>query len=162
MSVSLCCETLHSFLFFFCPEFSTDFILRFASGQFLCCGLTFDACALSDCLKFNIILIFYSTGCILSSQIGTSDRIRFDHAFFFPGFSTSRYTENFQNGKFPDSRKSLIPRVREIPKTFSRKFFASVIVLPIFLIFSISDPNFSILLYCFDKLSLSFSIFLTN
>ena len=44
----------------------------------------------------------------------------------------------------------------------SRDILSSLIVFPFFLVFSISDLIFSILLRCFDKLSFSFSIFSTN
>ena len=71
------------------------------------------------------------------------------------GFSTTRETGNFQK----TSRKSLgFPGFGK----FSREFFSSLIILTFFLIFSISDLIFSILLCRFDKLSLRFSIFSTN
>ena len=45
---------------------------------------------------------------------------------------------------------------------FLREIFSNLVSLTFFLIFSISDLIFSIFLCCFDKLSLSFSIFSTN
>ena len=52
--------------------------------------------------------------------------------FLFLGFSTTRETGNSQK--------------------FSREVFLSLIILIFFLIFSISDLIFSILVCCFDKL----------
>ena len=59
-------------------------------------------------------------------------------------------------GNFPDSRDS------GNSGKFSREIFSSLIILTFFLIFSILDLIFNILLCCFDKLRLSFSIFSTN
>ena len=55
------------------------------------------------------------------------------------------------------SRVSPFPEV-----STSREIFPNLIVLPFFLVFSVSDLIFSILLCCSDKLGWSFSIFSTN
>ena len=84
----------------------------------------------------------------------------------FSGFSTSRKLEIFKKipwnpGKFhkypknPRSHKS--SGFGKIPV----KFF-ELVCFAFFWFFSISDLNFSILICCFDKLSLNFSIFSTN
>ena len=104
---------------------------------------------------------------------------------FFSDFQLPGKREIFKKflwdfGKFPEFRKSS-GSLEEIPKIFGsnpanlrnsrnsknsgkflREIFSSLIILTFFLIFSISDLIFSILLCCFDKLSLSFSIFSTN
>ena len=69
---------------------------------------------------------------------------------FFPDFQFLR------NSRSPGN-----PRDFRDLRNF-RVIFSSVIVLRFFPVFSISDLIFSILLCCFDKLSLNFSIFSTN
>ena len=72
---------------------------------------------------------------------------------FFPNFQLPGKQEISK--KIPGISK--IPKIREIPGKLSPLNFFSF-----FLIFSISDPIFNILLCCFDKLSLSFFVFSTN
>ena len=65
--------------------------------------------------------------------------------FLFLGFLTTRETGIFQN----------FLRIPQNSRKFSREIFSSLIILTFFLIISI-------LLCCFDKLSLRFSIFSTD
>ena len=88
------------------------------------------------------------------------------------GFLFSRIFGFLGNGQFSKSfskifRESLESREPENPwdSRDSESFleiFPSLTALPFFLIFSILDLNFSILLCFLDKLNLSFSIFSTN
>ena len=75
----------------------------------------------------------------------------------FLGFSTTRETRNFQKISREFRKSSGFPGFGKFPGNFSELDY-----FDIFLIFNISDLYFSILLRCFDKLSLSFSIFSTN
>ena len=88
------------------------------------------------------------------------------------GFPFYRIFNFPRNGKFSKNYPG-IPRnfrdpnnlrdsdIRKIPGKFSRVIFPIFIILSFFFIFSISDLIFGIILCCFDKLSISFSIFST-
>ena len=131
--------------------------------KFICktcfkCGFVKDSIICVNCQMRNHV-----TCCTPIAQC-----LRLTRVFLFPGFSTSRETENFQlisrefREIFGISKILEISGIREIPGKFFREIFLSVIILLFLLIFSISDLIFSIWLCCFDKLGLNFSIFSTN